>query len=352
MNINTRFPNNYAISYRKYGQNQNVSFNGYIKGKNRVKTLKSFVPFVLAGTFFIGNLSMCSTSRYSGKDSYKGFDVEYYNVKNDTKNELISAYQEFKSKLTPKNDFLEGVNLILTDERSSLDDDNSFKSFLKKNKTFAHTGGMSFYSDDMVQRNIAINEKAHNFNDEFYNLITTGEKTIAPQLRHSLMHEVGHQFDEYFGHDHSEKFALDFDSVMFLKERNPNENPYAYRCKSEKEYSIVKFYNDNNTLSDKDEFKQAILEDLKNVVRIKNSPYEFLPTNINYFTQGIDLTKEITLKDIDNTDRARSEVYANLFSYAVGENDGDKTNFINAFSNSFEVVKNDVKTYLGNEFVK
>ena len=45
---------------------------------------------------------------------------------------------------------------------------------------------------------------------------------------------------------------------------------------------------------------------------------------------------ETTEEIVETKDALRSEVYANLFSYGIGENNGDKDAFISNFANSWE----------------
>ena len=354
MNVNTYFYNNYSHTYRPnkqlHKQTSFAGFGGITKNSGTVNKRKIF-PILLAGAMFLGSLTRCQPEKTPDKENINGINIECFNVLPVTKETIIQCCEEFTSKLNENNNFLNGTNLIITDKPSSLNNNNFFKKFIKENYTTNSLNGLSFYSDSKLPRSIIIEESSH-LNDLPYYYELTGESSITPLLRHSLAHEIGHQFSEYFGHNHNDKFALELDSLLKVKDLDPNENPCWYRFNSETEYEIAKKYAENNELADKEAFKEALLKDYKNIVRITIDESENLPININYYTYGIDFSGEITLQDVQDADMARSEVYANLFSYAVGENDGDKTNFINAFSNSFEVVKKDVKTYLGDEFVK
>ena len=69
--------------------------------------------------------------------------------------------------------------------------------------------------------------------------------------------------------------------------------------------------------------------------------------NLNYFLSGINLEEKITDDVVNLQDASRAEVYANLFAYATGENNGDKEAFLNNFQNSYKVVKKDIKNFLG-----
>ena len=309
-------------------------------------------PWVLSGLLTLGGIFACATGRSTGKDTSKDYNVEYYNVKKDTKNEVVTRFERFRSDLPEGSNFLNGVTLIITDKNSSLEDDYSFKTFLKNSDNMKYAGGVSFYSDKNMPCIITIQEYPNTFHDDFYILSKTGEQSINPLLRHALLHEIGHQFDEYFGHNHDEKYARSFDSLMYIKEQDPNDNPYVYGPKNEKEKNIIENYCQKNGLSDTDEFKKAILKDFQYVSKIKRTAPGYLPINIDYYTQGLDLSMGVSQDDVERADIARSEVYANLFSYACGENDGDKTEFLNTFKNSYNIVVNDIKTYLGAKVIK
>ena len=69
-------------------------------------------------------------------------------------------------------------------------------------------------------------------------------------------------------------------------------------------------------------------------------------SNIDYYISDIDFSTELNEDDIDLYDGVRAEVYANLFSYAIGEDDNNKAKFVNNFINSFKVVQKDIKKYI------
>ena len=339
-------------------QNRNKNVNmlsstSFCGDKNSQSNVaRVFAPYVLSSMFLLGGLNSCSIGRQTGRDTSKDFIVEYYNVKRGTREHLASCVENFKSKLDADNKFLDGITLIITEDFSKLEEDYSIKSFLKTNKNLKNAGGISFYSDKNIPSVIVIQEYPHTLNDDIVNLSQVSEKSINPYLRHSLMHEVGHQFDEYFGHNHDDKFAKDFDSLMYIKEQNPTENPYVYAYKNAKEKDIITKYSKNNGLSDSDEFKKALLQDLSRVAELKRTAPGYLPENIGYYTKDIDFSNNITAESVENADMSRGEIYASLFSYALGENDGEKMFFCDAFSNSYNVVIEDIKTFLGDNVLK
>lgn len=305
-----------------------------------MKRLILMLPFI--------TLLSC-TERITEVGDSHGYHLECYNIKPSTRDSLTFLYDSLRSTLNDSNDFLNGVTLVMVDKFSHLQGDNSFEVYLKRKKRSGKEAGFSFYSDKLLPRMIVIQEKSHSVNDAIGYWLSAGRFSIIPVLRHSLMHEIGHQFDEYFGHDHQAKFARDYDSVQLIRETDPNRNPYSFSFKSKYESTVTKKYSANNGLSDKSEFKMAIQKDYVAMTNKMLADDLSLPPNMKYYSKGIDFSMDITTEMIDDADRARAEVYANLFSYAMGENDGDKHAFLDAFPNSFEVVKSDIKQYIQTE---
>ena len=336
INLSTTYPANYLSN-----TNRRTCFNGQNITLTKKRTLKKFFIPLLSGTMMLSCLTNCKTDRTSGQEEIRGVNVEYYNIKPETKEVVFECFDEFVSKLDSSNNFLNGTNLILTKKLSSLEGKNSFYKFVKSFYAAINAKGMSFYSDNKIPRRILIQEAAHK---------KTDDKTKKTSFRQTLMHEIGHQFDEYFGHDHSAKFALKLDSVLYQKELNPSESPYGYNFKNTEEKNIFDFYHDNNSLSDKKQFKEAYLKDLHNILNIMKTAPNKLPLSLNYYVQGIDFTSEITSISVDKANLGRCETYANLFPYALGENNSNKEDFINAFPNSYEIVKKDIEIYLGSDF--
>lgn len=289
------------------------------------------------------------TERITEVNDLHGYRLD--NIKPSTRDSLTFLYDSLRSTLNDGNDFLDGVSLVIVDKFVHLRGDNSFERYLKTRKRIG-TGkicGMSFYSDSLLPKTIAISEKSHSVNDAIGYWLYSGRYPIIPVLRHSLMHEIGHQFDEYFGHDYKAKFALDFDSIQLIRETDPYRNPYSFTDKNEYESTVGKLYIANNCLSDKPGLKMAIQKDYVEMTDKMLADDLSLPSNMKYYSKGIDFAMDITPEMVDGADRAREEVYANLFSYAMGENDGEKYDFLATFPNSYEVVKDDIKHFIQSE---
>lgn len=306
--------------------------------------LKRLMPYIFSG-MMLGGIGSCSSApeqRFTGNEVNDGIKVEYYDIQQETRDSVMKPLYELKSKLNANNDFLGDVNVYIAKSTDNLPLGTSFTEDVKKNAG-RNLKGRSFYSDALLPKTIFIQEDIHK--DHVIYDKKTKKQTIIPAMRQTLMHETGHQFDNYFGHDHSADFASKYDSLLYEKERSLYENPYDFNIKTAEDSKIVKEYINNSGLSDKEEFKRAVWKDVSNIRMIPANSGE-LPENIKYYINSFDFSKPITSRDVEAADCARGEIYANLFSYAVGQDEGEKDKFIKCFKNSYKIVKSDVKKYL------
>lgn len=305
------------------------------------------VATYITGLLTLAGVASCENSQPRVYDSEKLGDlsVNYFNVEKETRDSILTPLVTLKSKLTPENNFLNNLEIDITKSYEDLDDGNSFRKFLKSEGDVELDKGCSFYSDKNLKKRIVIQEGAHGASDKALYASVTGEYTALPSMRQSLMHEVGHQFDQFFGHDHNAPFAKKWDSIIAQKEKNPNMSAYDLEVLPKDKDARVEYFW-NSAMSDKPKFQEAILKDFEHIARLKNENSSHLACNIEYYTDGVDFSKKITPEVVDLAESARTEVYANLFSYAMGQNDGDKTDFLDNFKHSYEVVKKDIKNKL------
>lgn len=358
LNINNIQNKNYNNPYGKIKAvkdiqtNKNLSFcgtkedNKILKNNKNTKSYwKNFFPYVLSG--FLTLSSSCQSNKgLSNVENFNQTKVEYFNVKKETKDSLDVTLKTLKSKLNSDNDFLKDVDVVITKTYDDMDDSHSFKRFLKSQNDTELDKGISFYSDKKIKRIIIVQEKSHdNEADKSLNEAMGLGYTAMPTLRHSLMHEIGHQFDEYFGHDHDSELAKQWDNIVYSKEIDSKQNPYSFDT-TDGELDVQVDYEYSSGLSDKPEFQQALQKDLVHIAKLRKNKSSHLACNLNYYTQGIDFNKPITKQAVDLADYARSEVYANLFAYAMGENDGDKRDFTENFKNAYKVVQNNIQQYI------
>ena len=317
--------------------------NSFGQSKFKVgKTAKICSAAMLFAAAF-GLHSSCN-EQTSGDTFVNSQKVTYINADPKNKDIVISTLRTLQQRVKPEQDFLSDVKVTLVDDFDNLDTTDVFCKNVRKFDDLDNTKGISFYSDKTLPKQIIIQERAHR-DDKIMNLLKKGKYSCDEQLKHSLVHEIGHQFDSYFGHDHNESFALRHDSLLKARFDNPNDNALKSPTKTE-DIKTTLIYNEHNGLSDKETFKEAFLKDLKKIKQVKNTNSEKLPSNLQYFLKYIDLDSEINEEIVELNDFCRSEIYANLFSYAQGYDDGDKEAFTKAFANSYKEVKQDVQQHL------
>lgn len=281
-----------------------------------------------------------SQEKASNVENIDNIKVECFNVEPQTKDSVMVPLLRLKSQIPKDDKFLDNLEIDITDNIKNLNDSNSFRIYLKNNPK-GMIRGTSCYSDEKLPNRIVIQEKAHKLY-KLINCLQNGVYTDIPALKQTMMHEAGHLFDEYYGHDHNAEYALKWDSVIYAKEISPDENPYKFKLTLSGK-QIADEYIMNNCLSDKEEFCNAILEDMNNLKYVKE---EELPINIDYYAEESDINKIWNTEDIKEAEFIRSEVYADLFSYALKEDDGDREKFIKCFPKCYEVVKNDIIKFL------
>ena len=335
-----------SVDYSKniscYKNNSNLSFarKQVLQTPCVNKTIKKTIPFALA-MMFVGLMSAScgkTSSRHSEKYDYDGIKVELSEVQPSTKDSVLMPIFDLKSKLNESNDFLKNLKInVLRSFRAIEDENDTFQKHLRENYSASYVKGMSFYSDNKLEKRIAIQERAHKLNDSI---------SKVDAMQQTLMHEVGHQFDNHFGHDHNSDIAQKWDSLQHSKSLSEDETQYSFCSYTNEEQQIDYEYNAQNELSDRWEFKEAFIKDLMIIQDLyKNSP-ESLPKNINYYVADVDFSMPITPDIIDYVDLRTDVVYANTFSYIMGTDEGDKEAFLNAFPNCKKMVEDDIAKYL------
>lgn len=313
-----------------------VTFKGQNKPVNKVSSpLKRTMPWIFSGLMIFGG-GACSNGgqKVTGIENYKGINVEYTDVSKQTKDSVMCPIYELKDKLTTENDFLKGMKINIANDLEKIQPKDSFEKYVKENESDKSYKGTSFYSDSLLQRRIALQEKAFENNSSRYK-----------SMRQTAMHEVGHHFDNFFGHDHNSDYALKWDSIMNAHDKSANSDLFTFQTVKKEDKAIEKLFYDNNALSDKEEFQNALFHDINNLKYQKE-----LPKDLDYYLGNIDIKRGITRDKLKRADGVRSEIYANLFSYISGQNDGNREKFLDCFSDSKKIVEKDMKKFL--KFIK
>lgn len=152
----------------------------------------------------------------------------------------------------------------------------------------------------------------------------------------ATVHEIGHQFDDYFGY---------CDPELLKKVKKLPLNTDIKPTKAQEE--LYDKYFKNKDLSDSKIFKEAWKKDAENLGKDTWSNFFFKKRHIDYYIWDINITDGVTDKEIEDAEYHRAEIFAQLFSYALGEDDGQKKDIIKKFENCYKIVKRYIKEYLG-----
>ena len=221
------------------------------------------------------------------------------------------------------------LNVHVTSDFSNLPKTGSeLNKYLKENeKMFKATKGIT--TDDLERKEIFIQESAFLF-DKVSNIFSFPPSfTAKKEIEQATMHELGHLYDSYGGDKelHSEHQKL--------------INKYYGKSDSEinllpSEEKFLEKYRKNNGYSDKKEFKQALEKDLQSLNLDFRIRYKYGYLLGEFYNRGLDVIPN--MKDIDVADASRMEIFAQMFSYAMGTDDGNKADFIKLFPNTYNIV--------------
>ena len=128
----------------------------------------------------------------------------------------------------------------------------------------------------------------------------------ATELKNNTAHELGHLFDYYFGANHDSNIV---------------EKLSSFNIENEEEYdNLAEQYRSCCDLSDSEEFKKAWKTDVENLGKSSYLERKYTEYKLAYSNPtnhcNIDITDGIDDEEIALTDLARSETFAQLFSYS------------------------------------
>ena len=253
-------------------------------------------------------------------------------VDDSTKKAVQKAVEKATEKLKNK-ETLKNLNIHVASDFSNLPKEGSeLNKYLKENDNmFRATKGLT--NDDKTKE-IFIQETGF-FGDKIGNIFSFSPSFSAnDEIEQATMHEIGHQFD-FSGGD--KKIKEEYYKLVEKYKDKQFENTKVTPSEGE----LLKEYIKNNGYSDKKEFKAALEKDLKSIDLNYRTINKFGYFIGEFYNRGTDIKPNE--QDIENAEMSRMEVFAQLFSYAMGTNDGEKENFVKLFSNSYEVVKKYIK---------
>lgn len=249
--------------------------------------------------------------------------------------DVIKNYVKDLIKKSKNKEFFSNINVFIN------------KDLKKSSLQGVHNKKLIEYLEDQKNdvQGLAINPALNNDKLEIFLKIENSVMGLfdtqipAAKLKYVTAHELGHLFDYYYGANHNSK------TVSKLSNFNIPEAEWD---------RIAEEYMNNCNLSDSEEFKKAWKADVESLGQLsylerKYTEYKLgysNPTNYSKIdiTDGID-DNEMALADID-----RSETFAQLFSYALGnEANGieDEEYTKNIFKNTYIEVKKYIEKFLG-----
>ena len=248
------------------------------------------------------------------------------------KNTVLDVYD----KSCKNQSFFEGLNF------------NVYSSFDNKNKS---KFGFTNYPVMDNWKNIYIQTCEPNQPNSFS---IVPEYTNYSRIKETTLHELGHIFDFYF--------ATPDPQVKEQLHKILSSKEICEKVSDEDFYNLLREYTSQNGLSDSDEYKEAWRSDVerefkgksktKNNIKLDRLAY-FAPTlkNENMYKTDIILNDGINEDELQQADRAREEVFAQLFAYALGgsADRSDKRLITETYKNSYEVVKKYITEYLAIE---
>ena len=80
-------------------------------------------------------------------------------------------------------------------------------------------------------------------------------------------------------------------------------------------------------------------KDAENLGKNTFSNFLFKPSCIDYYIFDVDVTDGVTDKEVDKAYYHRSEIFAQLFSYAMGQDDGQKKDIVEKFKNCYKYIE-------------
>jgi len=250
--------------------------------------------------------------------SNKVYFKYYSGTTAETKNAVKNTAAEFLKRAGENSTFINGYTFSVVNEYKDLPSNTPYKKYLKKNsKALTNTWGASNPTVIDQEKGIILQTKEHSFPRSIFH------KNIDTKLiETATLHEIGHIFDNYYG----------------KKDKNLIKEAKKLHISNDKltktQQNILNKYLRNKDLSDSDEFKQAWLKDATALGKDKKKYEEFKNDNIRRYYA------------IEDADKSRSEIFAQLFAYALGKDDGHKDEIIKAYPNTFKIVQIYINKYL------
>ena len=257
----------------------------------------------------------------------------YEGTSKKSRDAVKNTVSDFLKKVGSRGFFLNGTTFSVSDEYKDITVTSPLSKYLKEhgNEHFFTHGCTIVPEINENKKEVFIKTEEYAFPERIWR---SSLKSNIIEL--GVLHEIGHMFDDYFGVKNA-RVAANIKKMKFSDNLNPREK------------ELLDVYNKRKDLSDNPDFKAAWKKDVEALGK-DTKKYEkfklgwivscYTPTRIN-------ITDGVTDAEIEEADSDRSEIFAQLFGYAFGKDDGHKKEIVETYPNTFKVVKDYIKKYLG-----
>lgn len=257
--------------------------------------------------------------------------IQNKNTESKYKDAVKDKVKNIQKNAKRNKNFFNDLTFYICDSYKNL----GKKSFLTKYvsehpKEFMFTGGMTIHA---IENN---NKKEIIVRTSSEGIFNIERNKNVPDVTQAAIHEIGHQFDDFFGY-------CDSNIVEKVKKLPKDENF------TQEQQSLYDKYLKNKDLSDTKIFKEAWKKDAENLGKCTLSNFMFKHGHMDYYIFDVDISDGVTAEEVENADMHRSEIFAQLFSYALGEDDGQKKDIVTKFENCYKIIKQYIKQFLGIE---
>ena len=233
----------------------------------------------------------------------------YQGVTKESKDTVKNTVIDFYKKVGCRPQFINGYTFNIVNEYKDVGVTSPFTRRLKKfSELYSETLGATVPPElNKGKKEVVIQLKERKFPRKIWK-----NNVEKKYIECGILHEIGHNFDNFYGQELEE---IKINNVIYFKKKN---------------------------LSDSIEFREAMKKDLETIKVSKSGRIQ----------QQIDVekTNDISFHSNDFSDYSRSELFAQLFAYAFGKDDGKRRHSVALYYNSYVLVKNYIKQYIGLTF--
>lgn len=254
-----------------------------------------------------------------------------YKVDSKYRDSVKETITDFQKKIKRNRNFLNNFTFHICGSYGDLNKNSNLTKYVSENsKDFEFTGGMT---TPRIGNNGKKEIILRTTNISIFGI--KSNKALS-DISQATMHELGHQFDDYFG------------NLDPLLKKEVEKLPLGTDDEgTEAQQKLYNKYLHEKDLSDSKEFKTAWKKDAQNLGKSNLSNYLFKHRHLDYYVWDVNIEDGVTDEEVEEADESRSEIFAQLFSYALGQDDGQKDAITEKYPNCYKQVKSYIEQHFG-----